>query len=327
MSTGDTRTIVVGDGFIDTFPVFDFDGFTKVPALDPDTFVPTFRFNGAVISPTPSYVIDEPDDDGEYRLTVAAGEFDQVGFYQVEVLVPTPYNQIWAVGIQAIESMADIIHGLFAGTEAVRIDVDDQLSASLGDVIVQIFNSDMTQLIQSGRTNQSTGFLDTSLDPGTYKVILAKGAVQFANPYTIVVVDATTLQTFTLAGTLLTIGVPSSASLCRVFGYLQTMTGQYSDRPNIVVEGLGTYVVASGITGVDPMAMGVMKDRKTIHPNKSSGIWEVDLVRGARVRIVIEAQGVDKMFMVPDASSANFKDIDPLDPGEFSGGDHRRIPI
>lgn len=321
MSTGDTRTIIVNEQFVDTFPVFAADGHTKVSGLPQSNFTIAFRFNGEII-PAPVFVFDEPDDDGEYRIQVAAGELDQLGFYQIEVLIQSNL-QIWAVGIQSIDNLMDVIQGIFMGTEQVNIDVVDAVPAPITDVIVQVFDSGMSRLIQGGRTNQPAGRLTTTLDPGTYKVILSKSLTSFTNPYTITVADTggLTPQTFTLVGVPLSISPPASPQFCRVYGYLQSMTGQYSDKYNVQISGVGSgdrsYVAGTGAIDAEPQ--GVAKDHKVIRPSKTTGIWEIDLVRGTYVRIQIESQSIDKVFRVPDASMVNFRDIDTLDTGGFIG--------
>jgi len=321
VSTGDTRTIIVNEQFVDTFPVFDSDGHSKVSGLTAGDFTITFRFNGAVIA-APSYVLDEPDSDGEYRITVAPGEFDQLGFYQIEVFI-TPNLQIWAVGIQSIDNLMDVIQGLFMGSEQVNIDVVDGVPAPITDVIVQVFDSSLSRLVQGGRTDQAQGRLATTLDPGDYKAILSKSLTSFSNPYDITVADngGVGSQTFTLVGTPLSIQPPASPEFCRVYGYLQSMTGQYSDKYNIRVEAVGanrnSYVAGTG--AIDSEPQGVAQDSKVIRPNRTTGIWEIDLVRKAIVRIQIEAQGVDKVFRVPDETMRNFKDIDTLETAQFIG--------
>lgn len=321
MSTGDTRTIIVNEQFVDTFPVFGIDGHTKISGLLPADFDFSFRFNGELIA-QPSFVFDEPNNDGEYRLTVAPGEFDQLGYYQIEVLVHAN-NQIWGVGIQSIDNLMDVIQGIFMGTETVSINVVDSLAAPITDVIVQVFDLTMSRLIQGGRTNQPLGRFATTLDPGSYKVVLSKSLTNFTNPYRLTVSDTggLTPQEFSMEGAPLTVSPPSSPQLCCVYGYLQSVTGQYSDKYQVMIEGVGksqrSYVAGTG--AIDSEPQGVAADSKTIRPDKRTGIWEINLVRGAYVRIRIECQGVDKVFRVPQEAMVNFKDLDTMDTGGFIG--------
>ena len=324
MSTGDTRTAVVDEIFVDTWPVFDADGYHKVPGLPPGTFDLTWRLDGAEI-PELSHVIDEPDSNGEYRLVVGAGELSNLGYYQIEVFIPTN-QQIWAVGIQVVENLVDVLRGLFVGTEQVTVAVKEPAPGSgpIGAVVVQIFDVAMSRIIQAGITNQSTGELLTTLDPGDYKTVLSKSLAAFTNPYEITVADTGGVgaaQVFPMVGETLNVGLPSSPQLCRVYGYLQSMTGQYSDEFRVRISGIGSdyssFVAGTG--AVDALSQGVAQGEKLIRASKATGIWEIDLVRGAYVRIRIESQGIDKCYRVPDVAAVNFRDLKPLE-GAFNLG-------
>jgi hypothetical protein len=307
----DCRTILVNEAFQDTFAVFGPDGFTKVLGLTAADLLVAIRYRGARMSPQPAWVLDDPDDEGEYRISVAADVFAQEGLYQIEIQVPT-HKQNFATDIQVIRNLADVIQGMYMGTQTIALRVRDQAAGAVGDAAVQVFDEYLSTIVQAGKSAQSDGILTTTLDPGTYKVVVSKSLYAFNNPHVIEVANTPGVtQSFDLVGDRLTIATPVAPTLCRIYGYLMSMTGTVSDSYSVHVEGKGsgTNAYVTGAGGIDPEAQGVAQDSKTVYPNKSTGIWQIDLVRGCYVRVRIDAQRIDRSFRVPDTAVINFMDI------------------
>jgi len=147
----------------------------------------------------------------------------------------------------------------------------------------------------------------TTLDAGQYHVVLGKSLCTFANPYLITIANIPgSPQVVPLIGERLTIAPPPAPHLCRLYGYLISMTGTVSDAYAVRVEGKG--LLGDGYpTGAD--AQGVALDSKTVRPDRTTGMWQIDLVRGCYVRIRIDAQRIDRALRVPDAATANFRDL------------------
>jgi hypothetical protein len=317
----DCRTILVNEAFQDTFAVFGPDGFSKVLGLTTGDLTVTVRRQGERMDPQPAWVLDDPDGEGEYRISIAAGVFSQTGLYQVEIQVPA-HKQNFATDIQVIRNLADVIQGMYMGTQTVALRVRDQTAAAVGDAAIQVFDEYMSTIVQAGKSAQADGMLTTTLDPGTYKVVVSKSLYAFDNPHTITVANTPGVtQSFDLVGDRLTIATPVTPTLCRIYGYLMSMTGTVSDSYAVHVDGKGggsnAYVTGSG--GIDPEAQGVAQDSKTVYPDKITGIWQIDLVRGCYVRIRIDAQRIDRSFRVPDTAVINFMDINQADGGYSIG--------
>lgn len=320
MSTGDTRSCIINDEFVDTFPVYDTDGYTKVSGLNVNTaFETTWRRDGVEVANPTGFAITEIGTSGEYKIDVPANGLNALGFWQCEVAIPSN-GQIWAVGIQVIENFMDVINALFQGSLSITFDINDEDDDPITDVYVQVFTDDLSRLVQAGRSNQSAGEFLTTLDPGDYKVILSKSLVVFSNPYSITVEDNDEAQTFELEGEPLVISTPASPELCTVYGYVRTMSGEYTDKIDVIVETVGTgsrsYVESTGGSGVDPEQWGISRGRKSVRPDRDTGVWQVSLVRGSYVRIVINQQGIDRVIRVPESETASFKDIPTNDPGD-----------
>ena len=208
--------------------------------------------------------------------------------------------------------------------ETVTIDIDDQLAAAIEGVGIEIRDS-LQKVIQATGVSDAAGQSIFSLNPGTYRALLAKSLHAFTNPYNIVVADTggVTPQTFIVAGATLPITAPARPALCRVYGFLTGMGAELPEDHEVVVEGVGTglrsYVGASAGSGIDPDSQGVARERRTIRADPLTGVWEVDLVRGASVQIRIPSQRFTKVFEVPDLVTANLKDIAPVATGRQDG--------
>lgn len=213
--------------------------------------------------------------------------------------------------------------------ETVTIDVDDQVTAAIEEVNVEIRSADLRTIIFAGVTDtagQLQVSIDPVVDPASYKVLLEKSLAAFDNPYDITVADTggVTPQTFVLVGSILPITPPARPALCRVFGFLSNAEGSVSEDAPVIVSAVGSrahlsYIAEGTGSAINTESHGIAREARTVRPDPVTGIWEISLARGATVMLRIPTQGVDMLFTVPELASANLKDIRPVTTGKFAG--------
>lgn len=176
-------------------------------------------------------------------------------------------------------------------TVTITIEIVDTATPIEG-VLVAVYNSGETLLLTSKRTD-ALGKAVFGLDDGTYKVRLKKSGYSFDTPETLVV-SGDTADTFD--GTLIDIGEPSVAGVCRVYDY--AFKPDDSD-PLATCSGTAT-IVKLPYDYSDKLYAGSTVDGTY---DEETGLIYWDLVWGARVNFIIPALGVDVERIIPEETT------------------------
>jgi hypothetical protein len=184
----------------------------------------------------------------------------------------------------------------------VTLFVEDQEGSPLEDVRVAIQSSDQTLLLGSGVTEASGLSPAFALEESSeYVVLLSKPWVTFTVPEVLVVDPGPDPLFFTFSGVASFIAPPPDPSLCRVGGYFIDINGEPLADKNITVSNL--FRQTQVITG------RIIAGREIGKRTNEGGYVEIDLVRGAIVRLTIESTGINLQFVVPNQPTASLQDL------------------
>jgi len=159
----------------------------------------------------------------------------------------------------------------------------------LVDVDVQVYEDTGVTLITSGVTD-TDGELAISLVDGDYLVRMFSVGVTFVE------------QTFTVAGAPLaeqlegatiTVSPPSAPGVCRLYAFFTDFDGTALQNQKVVVRNL----FAPGVLGTTKLQSEVLSD--------VTGLAQVDVVQGAKIRISIVNTSLVRELTVPAASTAD----------------------
>lgn len=247
------------------------------------------------------YVLNEDEDlvredPGKFRLNFTVpGVAESVGDWSYQWDVTGSFS-LSTAGTFKVSDVPD--------TNTISL-VDDQNNPVAGAKI-SVFKNNV--LVAFGITGP-TGTFDIPLEDGDYKLEVQKPGWRFPKG---------TLHSINGSGTLTVIGmnlgsvVIPALNLCRLFGYIFTPTGT-PVRERIVVAAVGEDIraFADGQIGGGAMRgnVGITRDKMIIHSRIEDGYWEVELVRGALVEVMIPSMSVIKRFRVPEESAVNLADV------------------
>jgi hypothetical protein len=243
---------------------------------------------------------------------------DGLGTFHVDqaVNIAGTWNVEWT-STGAVVSDSKTAFEVLPNLETVTITVKDQNNNPLQGANVRIFAN--PSLVVAGGFTNSSGIVTFQIPPGTYAVDVTLSTYVFADPFSMVVVNNNTPQSYTFDGEttgIVPLGAPTTV---RLFGYLIGANGQPRDGVRVVVEtaAFGDYstsVPTASDTGIDPVNVLVCPEKMQLLTN-SYGYWETDVVAGSRVRVEILDVRFYKTFVVPRGITIlNVKDARP-DPG------------
>jgi hypothetical protein len=176
------------------------------------------------------------------------------------------------------------------GARSVTIQTQEIDTTPISSVVVTVYtDSARTNLFATVNTGV-TGIADAiGMNDATYYWAAAKTGVTFTSgSFT---VSAT--STKTINGTVNTPSLPSAAELCVLFGTIKDATGT-------VIADATVTAYAAVPQSVSSTQMGNVIATTTTN---SSGYFELELIRGATVRVVIAKADINDLLAIPDAAS------------------------
>jgi len=164
-----------------------------------------------------------------------------------------------------------------------------------------VLNVAETVVYDTGLTSSTGASEEMELEDGaTYSIRLVKPYTTFSEPETIVVAPVTDPQEFTLEGTYVDPAVPSGQDLCRVYGIaLHTDGTPYTDA-DVVVDNLFGDVILGDWSIFGPRMSG---------RTSATGQFEVEVLRGATVRIVVQGTTLAARVVIPDQSMVHINEL------------------
>jgi len=226
---------------------------------------------------------------GEYRFVIPAGSINQLGVFSWVVTVP---------GHDAIRGAFKVVKNvLIMGSQSITILIRDRMTLiSIADVNFSLYDSTGDTLVAYGKSNAGgrvvlLGNVDPgfSLDLGTYIVRLSKALVSFEATHTIHVILGSA-NNFTLEGTELVIGPPSSLDRCLVYGNLADF-GLRPDPNNRIVISTAKLPRISGDW--------ILTGKKKVYYSDVLGHFQFEIGQGVTFRISIPEAGIAYIFTTP----------------------------
>ncbi|UCE25532.1 MAG: carboxypeptidase regulatory-like domain-containing protein [Candidatus Zixiibacteriota bacterium] len=142
---------------------------------------------------------------------------------------------------------------------------DSTVDQVIPGVVTAVRNLDQTSLLAVGRTDPE-GVVSFNLDAGSYLLVASASGYLFQTPVTI---EVTGSSNDTVFGEQFDPGLPSSPTLCRVYGYLYDLNGN-PDQDVTVSATLPSGVVRFGGIIVSPHRVSTVTD--------SEGYFSLDLI-------------------------------------------------
>jgi len=189
------------------------------------------------------------------------------------------------------------------GNIQVTITIDDGAVTPFPSTQVDIWNDIQTLLLWSGITDIN-GQVVTSLNPGTYKVLLRRNRTAFTVPETLTVTGPTA-ETQTYSGAELSLTSPTSPDTCVIYGDVYDIDGSLDDQMSpdaIIIRAVRTRTpiyIGNKLLTIDPI--DIRADQ--------SGHFEITLIRGMQVTLDIPRIAWRKTFTVPSMASQNLVNI------------------
>lgn len=185
-----------------------------------------------------------------------------------------------------------------SGAWPVTITVEDSTPDPILGVVVDIWDSGLTTMIGSMVTD-SDGEVSFSLPNGTYKVYARKEMWDFDGmPFSLSVSGAP--AALAIEGSAQFIRTATSPFKCKIWGFLKDAKGNPLKNLAIQIKRNGP-VVTSDNDGIGETPLQASTNR--------SGYFEIELVRGISVTVIIHNQGWSKTFTVPDQSNIEYFSI------------------
>lgn len=198
------------------------------------------------------------------------------------------------------------------GANTITLMIEDTDGDPIEGVFATIKNEEETVTLITGLVSDSLGVIVTSLDDGTYKVILSKGGVTFTVPETLVVSGDTTK---TIVGTIVTIDVPTGAELIVVFGNTTDLIGAIVPGYRLTFEPVGENLYTKGGLVVDTSPRDAVADQSGFFQITLVKTQEIDITKSsvstseARHRLTHGPRRETRDFQTPDATSVNVADL------------------
>ena len=209
----------------------------------------------------------------------------------------------WASGTDSLEAIRNrgdaawVTGGGASGSNAITINVEDQVAADIIEAAVEVWTNDGASLVTRDNSD-SSGEMSTNLDDGNYLIKIHKAGYLFVN--TTMTVSGAGSNDYT--GTALTPSAPGNAGECQVYEWLQ---GQ----------GVGSY--PNGISSTAKIINLPYDSGSNIHLGDvvngtyvtATGYLSWDIVQGAEAEFIIGNFGTYKKGTVPATTSARLTDI------------------
>lgn len=176
-----------------------------------------------------------------------------------------------------------------AGVRQVTIHVKDGVGAPVPQAGIAIFDPTNTVFLTQG-TADSGGDLVVALDDGTYKLRMHKSLYSFTVPETLTVSGD---GTHNYTATAFSAPAPSSPELCVVYGTILDASG-------VAVADETVSVSVETPTTSDSNQLSLKQVSTTTN---SSGYFEIELVRGARVNFTCVTASLRDTYLVPEAAN------------------------
>lgn len=206
--------------------------------------------------------------------------------------------------LEAIRNRGDVAWltgGGGSGANQVTLTIEEADTTPIPYVRVSVLNSDSTVVIATG-TADVNGQAVFALDDGTYKILLSRVGVTFTVPETLVVDE--TPETATFNGTVVAVGDPPVADLCRMYEYCMDQEGN-------PLTSVTNYAAITDMPFDD--GDGAFQTTKVEGTYSAvTGLLYWDIVQGAKVLIEIEEIGMHKKYTVPAQANARLGDLTPL---------------
>lgn len=115
-------------------------------------------------------------------------------------------------------------------------------------------------------------------------------------------------NTYTTSGTTVPVGSPPTANLCRVYVFFVDLSGAPLENVRLFIQNL--YEPPFSNEFIAELSKEVLSD--------ATGLAQVDLVQGSRVKVSISEAGYTRDIAVPAADSANLLTILGLTTDNFT---------
>ena len=176
------------------------------------------------------------------------------------------------------------------GARIVTLTALDAVLAPISDARIDIFDGTNTTLQLSGTTNPS-GVLVINLDDASYVLRVTKSGVTFDANLPLTVAGDTALQ---IDGVADAVSAASAPDLCVIFGTLRDAGGFAAN---------GAAITATAYALPQELDANELTSATVTETANSSGYFEMELLRGARVNIICTVAGINWVRTVPDAAS------------------------
>ena len=185
--------------------------------------------------------------------------------------------------------------------EPVNVQVADQMSAPVPDVMVKVYNADGTVFFSQATTDPEgkAGFLLETLD---YSMRFYKFQVGFSQPQLFSVLPAPGPNTFDVVAEPFDPPVAQDPRLCKCSGFFRDLDG--SAKCNLDMH---------FVTQFDPVILddaAIITGERHVRTDEN-GFACIDLIRGANYIVNIEAVGAfqPRCVSVPDLAGCNLPDL------------------
>jgi hypothetical protein len=184
------------------------------------------------------------------------------------------------------------------GTRTVTITVNNNHGATLGDASVQLWGSNLTNLVTYGYTD-SNGIIVRSVNDGIYKVKVRKNGYSFEGTYDLTV---TADVAITYTGETFTPDPPAEITQCRVYGYIV-------DASATEVEGALIQFVLAEIPLVDTSTGSAVSVETAKCTTDENGYFYIDLMRNTNFIVIIQQVGLKEVIRTPDEPMINLFEL------------------
>jgi hypothetical protein len=190
-----------------------------------------------------------------------------------------------------VDEIDAILAGVYLGDRTITIRIKDDQDNSLGDVSVQLWGTDLTNLVTYGFTG-SNGEMVRTVNDGVYKVKVRKNGYQFNDPFDLTITADTSVE---YTGTTYIIGPAEDLDLCRLYGYI--VNGSYEP-----IEGVSICAVPYDSPTIieTSTAMTVVSPETVEAITTSTGEFAIDLLRNVKFTVSIPEIGFRETIIVPN---------------------------
>ena len=224
------------------------------------------------------------------------------GFYLVEIVHDPAVPNANVYQVQSFQVLPYSVDG----ADQVTFQVRDITPAGLGNTNFSVVQNGVT--LATGVTGAGGDFGQLALPAGAYEIYLSRPQTSFTVPEDITVV-AGGGNIFTFTGTVTgVITPPADPTLCRVYLDARGIDGSLLGDFEVIFSTRWSPVVVGnvGVLGSQVLAM-----------TNVQGHLEVDLVRGAQLRVAFVGTNIVREITIPNLEVANLLDITEAVPDRF----------